>query len=102
MKNTYESLSEAIRQLQKEGYTEDFNLCDAGIENKAKKKIHVAADLNVVRYYRFEGKTNPDDSSILYVIETDAGEKGLLVDAYGAYSGNVSKEMIEKLKIKHG
>lgn len=101
MEKSYSSLSEAIQDLQQEGYTEDFNLCDAGVENKAKKKIHKASDLNVVKYYRFEGETNPGDNAILYVIEASSGEKGLLVDAYGTYSGNVSREMIEKLKIRH-
>ncbi len=100
MDRSYTSLSEAISALQKEGYTEDFNLCNAGIENKSKKKIHPASDLNVVKYYRFEGESNPDDNMILYVIETSRGEKGLLLDAYGAYSGNISDEMMQKLKIK--
>lgn len=100
MEKSYTSLSQAINSLKKEGYTEDFNLCDAGIKNKARKKIHKAVELNVVKYYRFEGETNPDDSTILYVIETSTGEKGLLVDAYGVYAGNVSREMIEKLKIR--
>lgn len=100
METSYISLSEAINDLKKEGFTEDFNLCDAGIENKAKKNIHKAVDLNVIKYYRFEGQTNPDDSTILYVIETSKGDKGLLVDAYGVYAGNVSREMIEKLRIQ--
>lgn len=102
MKKSYSSLSEAIHDLQRLGYTEDFNLCAVGVENKARKKTHRASDLNVVKYYRFEGETNPGDNSILYVIETSTGEKGLLVDAYGTYSGNVSREMLDKLKIKHG
>ena len=100
MDRSYTSLSEAISALQQEGYTEDFNLCNAGIENKNKKKIHPASDLNVVKYYRFEGESNPDDNMILYVIETSHGEKGLLLDAYGAYSGNISDEMMQKLKLK--
>jgi len=99
MEKSYTSLSEAINSLKDEGFTEDFNLCDSGVENKAKKNIHKAVDLNVVKYYRFEGQTNPDDSTILYAIETSTGEKGLLVDAYGVYAGNVSREMIEKLKL---
>ncbi|MCX2679596.1 phosphoribosylpyrophosphate synthetase [Galbibacter sp. EGI 63066] len=100
MERSYESLSLAINALRKEGYTEDFNLCDAGVENKTRKTLHEPVDLNMIRYYRFEGKTNPDDSSVLYVIETTNGEKGLLLDAYGAYSGNISKEMIDRLKVK--
>lgn len=100
MERSYTSISVAITALQQEGYIEDFNLCDAGIENKNRKKIHPASDLNVVAHYRFEGASNPDDNMVLYVIETSRGEKGLLLDAYGAYSGNVSDEMMHKLKIK--
>lgn len=99
MQESFTTLSEAVENLQKEGYTEDFNLCDAGIENKSKKMIHPAQELNVVNFYRFEGYSNPDDNMVLYVIETTSGEKGLLVDAYGAYSGNISQEMVDKLKM---
>ena len=97
----YISLSEAIKDLQDEGYTEDFNLHDEGMESKKLKTIWKAEELDVVKYYRFEGMTNPGDNSILYVIETKDGKKGLLVDNYGASASNVSKEMIEKLRITH-
>lgn len=99
MERAYDTLSEAIQKLKEEGYIEDFNLCDAGVENKHKKTIHISEELKVVEFYRFEGETNPDDNSVLYVIETTSGEKGLLVDAYGMYSGNISQEMLNKLKI---
>ena len=42
---------------------------------------------------------NPDDNSILYAITTSNNKKGLLTDAYGAYSGQISKEILEKLRI---
>ncbi|ETN95195.1 hypothetical protein [Zhouia amylolytica] len=100
MERSYETLSEAINSLKADGYVEDFNLCDAGVENKHKKTIHNSDELKVVAFYRFEGQTNPDDSSVLYVIETTSGEKGLLIDAYGMYSGNVSQDMIDKLKMR--
>jgi hypothetical protein len=99
MKNSYSSLSIAIQDLQKEGYTADFNLCNAGVEHKHKKRIHKAAELDVIKFYRFEGMSDPDDNTILYVIETSTGEKGLLVDAYGMYAGNVPTDLIKKLKI---
>lgn len=99
MKTVYETLSSAIESLKKQGYTEDFNLIERGLENKAKKQLFAAKDLHVVEVYRFEGYTNPDDSSVLYVIETSSGEKGILVDAYGVYAESISDELIEKLKI---
>ncbi|WP_031427552.1 hypothetical protein [Flavimarina sp. Hel_I_48] len=101
MKNTYDTLSEAIEALQKKGYDKDFNLVDEGIESKHLKKSWKAEQIEVEEAFRFEGMTNPGDNSVLYVINTHDGEKGLLVDAYGAYSGQISKEMIEKLRIEH-
>ncbi len=100
MENAYDTLTQAISELSKEGYNVDFNLCAAGVEDKNRKKTYNASDLKVVRYYRFEGMSNPDDNTILYVIEAANGDRGLLVDAYGMYSGNVPKEMTEKLRMK--
>ena len=40
-----------------------------------------------------------DDNMVLNVIETSAGDKGQLVDANGAYSGNIPKDIIDKLRI---
>tara|TARA_R110000751_G_scaffold8828_12_gene34264 strand:+ start:1668 stop:1787 length:120 start_codon:yes stop_codon:yes gene_type:complete len=39
----------------------------------------------VIKFYRFAGMSDLDDNMVLNVIETSAGDKGLLVDAYGAY-----------------
>lgn len=101
MKNTYSSLSVAIEDLQRKGYDTDFNLVDEGIESKHLKKTWDAGQIEVENAFRFEGMTNPGDNSVLYVINTHDDIKGLLVDAYGAYSGQISKEMIEKLRIEH-
>lgn len=101
MKNSYTSLSVAIQDLQDHGYTEDFNLVAEGIESKSLKTKWKAGQLDVVKFYRFEGMTNPGDNTILYLIETDDGKKGLLVDAYGAEQSEISPEMIKKLTIHH-
>tara|TARA_R110002020_G_scaffold339791_1_gene554865 strand:+ start:143 stop:448 length:306 start_codon:yes stop_codon:yes gene_type:complete len=101
MKNTYSSLSVAIEDLKKKGYDTDFNLVDEGIESKHLKKTWSAGQIEVEDAFRFEGMSNPADNSVLYIINTHDGSKGLLVDAYGAYSGQISKEMIEKLRIEH-
>ena len=50
------------------------------------------------KYYRFEGMSDPGDNSIVYAISAVTGEKGVLVDAYGMYSENMTPEMIRKLQ----
>ena len=49
-------------------------------------KQYIPEQIKVVNFYRFEGITDPGDMAVLYVIETDDGAKGTLVDAYGTYS----------------
>lgn len=97
----YDTLSEAVNDLESKGYTYDFNLLENEIESKALKRKFGTADFNVVEYYRFEGMTSTDDESVLYVIETTDGTKGMLIDAYGMYSDSISDDMLEKLKIVH-
>ncbi len=101
MQNSYTTLSEAIEDLQKKGFTEDFNLVAEGIESRSLKRQWNAGELEVIQFFRFEGMTNPGDNTILYLIETNDGRKGLLVDVYGADQGDISPEMIKKLTIRH-
>ncbi len=57
-------------------------------------------EFHVDEIYRFEGATNPDDRfCTLLAIRSSTGVKGILVDAYGAYSDSLSQEMAHALKI---
>ena len=96
---TFETLSTAINALKKDGYEYDFNLHPDAIECTTLKRKLRPAEFHVDAVYRFEGMTNPDDSSVLYAISGIDGLKGLLVDAYGVYAESVSPEMIRKLTI---
>ena len=96
---TFDTLSEAITELKKQGYDNDFNLHPEWIECPPLKLRLAPEEFHVDSVHRFEGMTNPDDSSVLYAIASPSGIRGLLVDAYGAYSESVSPTMIARLKI---
>ncbi|MDF4220913.1 MULTISPECIES: phosphoribosylpyrophosphate synthetase [Maribacter] len=94
----YDTLSEAISNLQTRGYTVDFNLKEKHLEcNALKLKIH-PEDFDVDEMHRFEGMSSTDDNSVLYAISSKNGIKGLLVDAYGVYAENISEAMRKKLR----
>lgn len=96
----YDTLSEAINALQKEGYTEDFNLNQNCIEcrNGEYKIFH--DEFQVDKYYRFEGQTDPADESILYAISSEKYRlKGLLVNGYGIHSEPITNEMLHTLRM---
>ncbi len=97
-KNGYDTLSLAVADLQEKGYTIDYDLVEDGLKSKDLKKKWKAEELDVVKFYRFEGISDPGDNTILFVIECNDGNKGLLVDAYGA-DVYISRKMIEKLRM---
>jgi hypothetical protein len=43
-------------------------------------------DLTIIKTYRFEGPSDPADSSIVYLIQANDGTMGYSMDAYGAYT----------------
>lgn len=97
MKN-YNTLSEAINDLQTNEYPYDFNLKPECLECASLKIEIRPEDFKVDKIYRFEGMSSTDDNSILYAISSKNGIKGLLVDAYGVYAENISEAMRIKLR----
>jgi hypothetical protein len=98
---SYNTLSEAINDLRKRGYKEDFNLQPHFVECSTLSLTLHPEDFNVDEFYRFEGMSNTDDNSILFAISSKDGAKGVLVDAYGMYAENLSEPMIRKLSMPH-
>jgi hypothetical protein len=76
------------------GYKENFQASKDGLKSLETSRHYKPEEIHVMNFYRFEGITDPGDMSVLYVIQTDDGAKGTLVDAYGTYSDeNVAKVM---------
>lgn len=95
----YETVSEAVNELKKRGFTLDFNLqenclvCHAG-------KFEVN-DFEIVEVHRFEGNTDPSDEAVVYAIQSmDRTKQGVLVSGYGISAEGMSAEMAQKLSIQ--
>jgi len=80
------SLASCLNKLVLDGYEEDFKASDKGLLCLHNEKVYRPEEVHVVNFFRFEGASDPADNSILYVIETNDGIKGTLVDAYGPYA----------------
>jgi hypothetical protein len=99
---TYESLVDALNDLKGKGYTTDFNLAFDHIKCIDTGICLLPSQFEITDHYRFEGMNDPDDSSVLYVVESkDGSMKGTIVSAYGVYSEGVNEEMIQKLTVHH-
>lgn len=101
------SLATCLNRMITEGYAEDFKVTDQGLESLNRHNQYKPEEIQIVNFFRFEGESDPDDNAILYVIETNDGTKGTLVDAYGVYNdANVTRfmkdvETIQKKVVKN-
>jgi len=96
---SYDTVTQAITDLQQRGYTADFNIADDHLHCPGLDLQLYPQHFQVREFYRFEGDTDPGDESVIYAIESDQGVKGVLVSAYGAYSEPLSDELMQKLNM---
>lgn len=95
--NSYESLSEATAALNKKGFTVNFRVKENGKLTDNHVEIE-PSQVKLIEFHRFEGMTNPADSTILYAVETDSGLKGVVVDSYGADGSEVTSAFMNKVQ----
>lgn len=80
------SLSSCLNKMVLDGYDDDFKITDKGLLSLKKNTIYQPFEIQISNFFRFEGQSDPNDNTILYVIETKDGNKGTIVDAYGPYA----------------
>jgi|SRR5579875_125382 len=101
------SLTTCLNKVVSDGYTEDFKVTDQGLEALQQHKVYQPEHVHIVNFFRFEGTSNPDDEAVLYVLQTDDGTRGTLIDAYSVYADpHVSKfirdvQSIQKKVVKN-
>jgi hypothetical protein len=94
----YDTLSEAVNDLTKKGYTLNFNL-KYDCLHCAENNINLYPDDFIIdQVHRFQEMSDIDNESILYAISSKKNNmKGLLVNAYSIYADTASAELIAKL-----
>ncbi|MDP9229940.1 MAG: hypothetical protein M3O67_04600 [Bacteroidota bacterium] len=74
------SFSMCLREMVREGYTDNFRATDKGLCSLITQKFYLPKAYTVVNYFLFEGMFNPNENAMIYVIETEDGLKGTMVD----------------------
>ena len=79
------TVSSVLERLRIKKYDNEFRMNPEGF-TPGNNKYYNPEDLKIIRTYRFEGESDPSDSSIIYLIEANDGLIGYSLDAYGVYS----------------
>jgi hypothetical protein len=91
MKEDMTTLATVMEQLRLKKQDHEFRWTKDGF-TAGKGKVYQPEDLKIIKTYRFEGESDPSDSSILYVIEANDQLMGYSLDAYGLYSNHEGEE----------
>jgi hypothetical protein len=94
-----ETLSELTNDAFSKGYTENFKVVTSGLSTADGSVVYNPQDIKISNFYRFEGFSDPQDNSILYLIETNDGKKGTLIDAYGPDADAKISSFIRQVEI---
>lgn len=99
----YETVTEAINDLAKRGYTTDFSVLNEAetlILNNTSARLS-PDEFKIDETYRFDGNTDPGDEMIVFAISSAKHNiKGIVVNAYGMYSDSSTSKIVEQLQ-KH-
>ncbi len=85
-KTHMKTLSSCMNKLKEDGFKEEYVIKANILRSLDSGEGYTSDHVKILNFYRFEGESDPSDSSILYALETKDGKKGLLIDAYGAYA----------------
>ena len=100
--NNYDTVTEAVNDLQKRGYTENF-IRKGGSECLIcfKSSLHLPPEFfKIDEVHRFEGDTDPADSAIVYAISSEKlSVKGIVVNAFGVYGDSDTHKIVQNLNI---
>lgn len=92
------SLASLTNKMVLQGYVDDFKISEKGLRSLKTEKVYQPEEVTVVNFFRFEGQSDPNDNTILYVIETTDGLKGTLVDAYGPYADRNLSQFMQQVE----
>ena len=102
MNNQYDNILEALAELSKKGFNQNFSLTPSGIYCPLTSQTFQSEELKIIEYHRFEGESDMEDMEILYAIEATAGCKGVLIDAFGTYGNSELGDFIKRIPLSNG
>jgi hypothetical protein len=100
--NQYDTILDALKAARDKGFESRFLVEKGALRCLENNEIFPASRVTIEAYHRVEGPSDPDESAILYLIETKSGIKGTVIDAFGTYANPEIAELISSIPIDRG
>jgi hypothetical protein len=92
-------MTSAIADLARGGFTTDLRAVDRALRTATGEMLW-PRDLVIREVHRFEGVSDPDDTEVLFAIESVSGVRGTLADAFGVYADPATGAALRDVSIR--
>jgi hypothetical protein len=89
----------AIADLARRGFATNLHAVGGALQ-AATGEMLWPRDLVIREVHRFEGVSDPDDTEVLYAIESRSGLRGTLADAFGMYADPAPSAALRDVPIR--
>ncbi len=92
------SLVRSLNKAIEDGFSKVFRIDRSVLTYEAAKTHYLPSQVCLVNRYEFDENTDPADNVVLYVLQTNDGVKGTLIDASGFYASPAVQQFMAAIK----
>lgn len=92
------ALLKCIKKAEADGYVTGFEVTEEGLHVKDDTHYFKPGEIFINNCFRFELASDPSENSIVYLLETRDGQKGIMINAYDAYADPVLASFIKEVE----
>lgn len=98
--NSYKTIKTAETALKKRGYDTDFKLEGNKLINPENGETYTPEDLTMIEHHRFPSDDKWQDTKIIFALEDQTGERGLVKSTYGRPDYIQLINFIDRVKVR--
>jgi hypothetical protein len=87
VENEMDTIRNVLDNLRLKKQDNEFIVNDQGMV-LLKGKLYRQSEIKIIRTFRFEGESDPDEEAIIYLIKANDGTIGYSLDSYGVYTNH--------------
>ncbi len=100
-KEEMETLVSVLDYIKGKGWDNQFKLDQHSLVSENNQQHYNPQELEIIKTYRFEGESDPADSTIVYIIKDKKSDfTGYIIDVYGAATDSAeTEEFIKQIPV---
>ncbi|WP_026309937.1 hypothetical protein [Niabella aurantiaca] len=93
------TLTQVLEKLKQKDIDQEITMNDRKqMVSEKHRLVYQPEDLLIIKTFRFEDESDPDNNTVLYVTKDQEGNHGYILDVYGPYSSHEGPEFDDFIK----